>query len=119
MAIVAKSRNRHSIALHQGTQGGGMAERSFAREVESLRIGAGEQFEGEAILAVTKALLQYGVAYVGGYQGAPVSRLMDVLGDAREILQELGVRFESSASEAGAAALLGGAVHYPFGGAGR
>ena len=60
-----------------------MAERSFAREVESLRLGSGETFEGEAILAVTKALLQAGVAYVGGYQGAPVSHLMDVLTDAR------------------------------------
>jgi indolepyruvate ferredoxin oxidoreductase, alpha subunit len=94
-----------------------MAERSFAREVESLRIGAGEQFEGEAILAVTKALLQSGVAYVGGYQGAPVSHLMDVLGDAREILQELGVRFESSASEAGAAAMLAASINYPLRGA--
>ena len=94
-----------------------MAERSFAREVESLRIGAGEQFEGEAILAVTKALLQSGVAYVGGYQGAPVSHLMDVLGDAHEILQELGVRFESSASEAGAAAMLAASINYPLRGA--
>jgi len=42
-----------------------MAERSFAREVQSLRLGAGEVFEGEAILAVTKALLQAGVSYVG------------------------------------------------------
>src|SRR6202041_442520 len=94
-----------------------MAERSFAREVHSLRLGAGEQFEGEAILAVTKALLQSGVAYVGGYQGAPVSHLMDVLGDAREILQELGVRFESSASEAGAAAMLAASINYPLRGA--
>src|ERR1700735_55446 len=94
-----------------------MAERSFAREVQSLRLGAGEVFEGEAILAVTKALLQSGVAYVGGYQGAPVSHLMDVLGDAREILQELGVRFESSASEAGAAAMLAASINYPLRGA--
>ena len=43
-----------------------MAERSFAREVERLRLGAGQTFEGEAILAVTKALLQAGVGYVGG-----------------------------------------------------
>ena len=68
-----------------------MAERSFAREVESLRLGAGEIFEGEGILAVTKALLQSGVGYVGGYQGAPVSHLIDVLADARDILDELGV----------------------------
>ena len=94
-----------------------MAERSFAREVESLRLGSGETFEGEAILAVTKALLQAGVAYVGGYQGAPVSHLMDVLADARGILDELGVRFESSASEATAAAMLAASVNYPIRGA--
>jgi indolepyruvate ferredoxin oxidoreductase alpha subunit len=94
-----------------------VAERSFAREVQSLRLAAGEEFEGEAILAVTKALLQAGVAYVGGYQGAPVSHLMDVLADAREILDELGVHFESSASEATAAAMLAASVTYPLRGA--
>jgi indolepyruvate ferredoxin oxidoreductase, alpha subunit len=94
-----------------------MAERSFAREVQSLRLGAGEVFEGEAILAVTKALLQAGVSYVGGYQGAPVSHLMDVLADARDILDDLGVHFESSASEAGAAAMLAASVNYPLRGA--
>jgi indolepyruvate ferredoxin oxidoreductase, alpha subunit len=94
-----------------------MAERSFAKEVETLRLGAGEVFEGEAILAVTKALLQAGVSYVGGYQGAPVSHLMDVLTDAREILDDLGVHFESSASEAGAAAMLAASVNYPLRGA--
>jgi indolepyruvate ferredoxin oxidoreductase alpha subunit len=94
-----------------------MAERSFAREVQSLRLGAGEVFEGEAILAVTKALLQAGVSYVGGYQGAPVSHLMDVLADAGEILDDLGVHFESSASEAGAAAMLAASINYPLRGA--
>jgi indolepyruvate ferredoxin oxidoreductase, alpha subunit len=34
-----------------------MAERSFKEEVKKLRLGAGEEFHGEAILAVTKALL--------------------------------------------------------------
>src|SRR6202140_884931 len=94
-----------------------MAERSFAREVQSLRLGAGEVFEGEAILAVTKALLQAGGSYVGGYQGAPVSHLMDVLADAREILDDLGVHFESSASEAGAAPMLAASINYPVPGA--
>jgi indolepyruvate ferredoxin oxidoreductase, alpha subunit len=94
-----------------------MAERSFAKEVETLRLGAGEIFEGEAILAVTKALLQAGVSYVGGYQGAPVSHLMDVLTDARQILDDLGVHFESSASEAGAAAMLAASINYPLRGA--
>ena len=94
-----------------------MAERSFAKEVQSLRLGNGEEFAGEAILAVTKALLQSGVAYVGGYQGAPVSHLMDVLADAKDILDELGVRFENSASEATAAAMLAASVNYPLRGA--
>jgi indolepyruvate ferredoxin oxidoreductase alpha subunit len=94
-----------------------MAERSFAREVELLRLGAGEVFRGEAILAVTKALLQSGVSYVGGYQGAPISHLMDVFADANPLLQELGVRFEQSASEATAAAMLAASVNYPLRGA--
>ena len=94
-----------------------MAERSFATEVGKLRASAGEEFNGEGILAVTKALLQSGVAYVGGYQGAPISHLMDVLGDAKDILDELGVHFENSASEATAAASLAASVHYPLRGA--
>src|ERR1700674_846696 len=94
-----------------------MAERSFAKEVQSLRLGAGEEFHGEGILAVTKALLQSGVSYVAGYQGAPISHLMDVLTDANDILQELGVHFEHSASEATAAATLAASVHYPIRGA--
>ncbi|MCI3208684.1 MULTISPECIES: indolepyruvate ferredoxin oxidoreductase subunit alpha [Pandoraea] len=92
-------------------------ERSFKREVESLSMGAGEVFHGEGILAVTKALLQSGVSYIGGYQGAPVSHLIDVLGDARELLDSLGIHFENNASEAGAAAMLGASIHYPVRGA--
>jgi indolepyruvate ferredoxin oxidoreductase alpha subunit len=94
-----------------------VAERSFAREVQDLRLGDGDTFRGEGILAVTKALLQSGVGYVAGYQGAPISHLMDVLSDAQEILGELGVHFESSASEAAAAATLAASVNYPIRGA--
>ena len=94
-----------------------MAERSFAKEVETLRGGDGETFRGEGILAVAKALLQSGVAYVGGYQGAPISHLMDVFNDAQGILGELGVHFEQSASEAAAAAMLAASVNYPLRGA--
>src|SRR5512139_3091713 len=94
-----------------------MAERSFAKEVETLRLGGGETFHGEGILAVTKALLQSGVAYVGGYQGAPISHLMDVFADANPLLMELGVHFEQSASEASAAAMLAASVNYPLRGA--
>lgn len=94
-----------------------MAERSFKKEVQQLRIQAGETFCGEGILAITKALLENGVGYVGGYQGAPISHLMDVLADAQDILQELGVRFEANASEAAATAMLAASVHYPIRGA--
>jgi indolepyruvate ferredoxin oxidoreductase alpha subunit len=94
-----------------------MAERSFAREVQDLRLGAGQEFRGEGILAVTKALLQSGVGYVAGYQGAPISHLMDVLSDAQDILAELGVHLEASASEAAAAATLAASVMYPIRGA--
>ena len=94
-----------------------MAERSFKAEVEHLRKGAGETFTGEGILAITKALLENGVGYVGGYQGAPISHLMDVLADAEELLAELGIRFEANANEAAAAAMLAASVHYPIRGA--
>src|SRR3954469_12672252 len=94
-----------------------MPERSFHQEVQKLRLGDGDEFRGEGILAVTKALLQSGVSYVAGYQGAPISHLMDVLSDANEILEELGVHFESSASEATAAATLAASVNYPLRGA--
>jgi len=94
-----------------------MAERSFAREVQDLKLGDGQEFRGEGILAITKALLQSGVGYVAGYQGAPISHLMDVLADAQDILGELGVHFEASASEATAAATLAASVMYPIRGA--
>src|ERR1700681_5151 len=94
-----------------------MAERSFKDEVEKLRLGAGQEFRGEGILAVTKALLQAGVSYVSGYQGAPISHLVDVLADANDVSQELGIRFEASANEAAAAAALAASINYPLRGA--
>lgn len=94
-----------------------MAERSFQHEIGLLRLGEGETFRGEGILAVTKALLQSGVSYVGGYQGAPVSHLMDVLIDAEDLLGELGVHVEAATNEAGAAALLAASLAYPVRGA--
>ena len=94
-----------------------MAERSFTREVKKLKLGKGDIFTGEGILAITKALLENGVGYVGGYQGAPISHLMDVLADAQDILNELGVCYEASASEAAATAMLAASVHYPIRGA--
>ena len=92
-------------------------ERQFTKEIESLRLGDGETFHGEGILAVTKALLQSGVSYVGGYQGAPVSHLLDVMVQARDYMDELGVHVEACANEASAAAMLGASIHYPLRGA--
>ncbi len=86
-------------------------EKSFHSEVELLRLGEGSVFHGEGILAITKALLQSGVAYVGGYQGAPVSHLLDVMVQAREYLDELGVHVEACSNEASAAAMLGASIH--------
>jgi indolepyruvate ferredoxin oxidoreductase alpha subunit len=92
-------------------------EVSFSREAKRLRLGAGQTFHGEGILAITKALLQSGVAYVGGYQGAPVSHLLDVLVQSKELLAELGVHVEACSNEASAAAMLGASIHYPLRGA--
>jgi indolepyruvate ferredoxin oxidoreductase alpha subunit len=92
-------------------------ERAFAAEIESLKLGDGETFRGEGILAVTKALLQSGVSYVGGYQGAPVSHLLDVMVQAREYMEELGVHVEACTNEASAAAMLGASIAYPVRGA--
>jgi indolepyruvate ferredoxin oxidoreductase alpha subunit len=92
-------------------------ERSFKKEVDALRLGAGETFRGEGILAVTKALLQSGVSYVGGYQGAPVSHLLDVMVDAEDLLADLGIHVETCTNEAAAAAMLGASINYPLRGA--
>lgn len=69
---------------------GGM-EIQFTEQIEQLQRGAGATFHGEGILAITKALLQSGVAYVGGYQGAPVSHLLDVLVQSEDLLADLGI----------------------------
>ena len=92
-------------------------ERQFTEEIKSLKLGEGETFHGEGILAVTKALLQSGVSYVGGYQGAPVSHLLDVMVQAKDYMSELGVHVEACTSEASAAAMLGASINYPARGA--
>ncbi len=92
-------------------------EISFKKEIQQLRLGQGETFHGEGILAITKALLQSGVSYIGGYQGAPVSHLLDVMVQARELVSELGVHVEACSNEASAAAMLGASIHYPIRGA--
>ncbi len=92
-------------------------EVSFSKEIEQLKLGDGEVFHGEGILAVTKALLQAGVTYVGGYQGAPVSHLLDVMVQAKDLMGELGVHVEPCTNEASAAAMLGASIMYPVRGA--
>src|SRR5262245_8206087 len=92
-------------------------ERSFKKEAEALKLGAGETFHGEGILAVTKALLQSGVSYFGGYHGAPVSHLFDVMVDAEDLLADLDVHVETCTNEASAAAMLGASINYPLRGA--
>jgi len=54
---------------------------------------------------------------VGGYQGAPVSHLLDVLLQAEDLLSELGVHLQTCTNEAAAAAMLGASIHYPVRGA--
>src|SRR5512139_4180435 len=89
-------------------------EVQFTEEIEQLKKGAGEVFHGEGILAITKALLQSSVAYIGGYQGAPVSHLLDVMVQAKPYVDTLGVHVEACANEASAAAMLGASLHYPL-----
>ena len=53
-------------------------ERSFAHEIESLKLGDDDVFRSEGGLAVPKALLRSGVSHIGEYQGAQVPHwLMD------------------------------------------
>ena len=92
-------------------------EVSFSQEIKSLALGQGQTFHGEGILAITKGLLQSGVAYVGGYQGAPVSHLLDVMVQAKDYMDQLGVHVEACSNEASAAAMLGASIHYPLRGA--
>ena len=92
-------------------------EVSFVEKIQALQLGDGDTFHGEGILAVTKALLQSGVSYVGGYQGAPVSHLLDVMVQAKPLMDDLGVHVQACANEAAAAAMLGASIHYPLRGA--
>ena len=92
-------------------------EVQFTDQIEQLKLGDGAVFHGEGILAITKALLQSGVAYIGGYQGAPVSHLLDVMVQAKPYVDTLGVHVEACSNEASAAAMLGASIHYPLRGA--
>ncbi len=94
-----------------------MAERSFADDVAKLKLRRGEEFRGEGILAIAKALLQCGAGYVTGYQGAPISHRLDVLAEETGVRDELGVHFEADPPEATRAAALAASVLYPIRGA--
>jgi len=89
-------------------------EVQFTEQIKQLKLGAGQTFHGEGILAITKALLQSGVSYIGGYQGAPVSHLLDVMVQAKPYVDTLGVHVEACSNEASAAAMLGASLHYPL-----
>src|SRR5437773_11889195 len=116
-SLVWKWGTTHSPSLWYEVEEASM-ERSFAAEVKQLALGEGQTLRGEGILAITKALLQSGVSYVGGYPGAPVSHLLDVLADANEpLLEPMGVYLDASANDAAAAALLGASINYPMRGA--
>ena len=62
-----------------------MAERSFAKEVQTLRLGEGEEFHGEGILAVTKALVDEGA--VDTIIIAKLDRLTRSVVDLAELLK--------------------------------
>jgi indolepyruvate ferredoxin oxidoreductase, alpha subunit len=92
-------------------------EVSFTKEIAKLQLGDGEIFHGEGILAVTKGLLQSGVSYIGGYQGSPISHLIDVMVQAAPQMSDLGIHVEACTNESSAAAMLGASVMYPVRGA--
>ena len=89
----------------------------YRGELDLLRLSAGEIFQGDATLAMAKALLESGVSYIGGYQGAPAAYIMDSLAEAGDLLDELGVHFQACGNEASAAAMLGASINYPLRGA--
>jgi len=60
-------------------------ERSFTKEVELLKLGAGQTFHGEGILAVTKACCSQRSPTSAATRARRVSHVMDVLNDARGI----------------------------------
>ncbi len=89
-----------------------------AHEIAQLHQGAGSVIWADGCLAILKALLESGVAYVGGYPGAPVSNLTDAFLDAEEpVLRPLGVFVANNVNEASAAAMLRLSVHAPVRGA--
>jgi indolepyruvate ferredoxin oxidoreductase, alpha subunit len=95
-----------------------MAERPSRPKSKTCGKGEGDTFTGEGILAITKALLENGVGYVGGYQGAPISHLMDVLADAEDLLGELGRAVRGERERGGGGGDAGGKRALPDPGGG-
>lgn len=89
--------------------------RNFTAEaIAQLASGRGEVLRGDAGLVLLKGLLQSGVAYLGGYPGAPTSTLYDAITDAYQpVLKDLGIYFDNSNNEAAAAAMLQISVDNP------
>ena len=89
--------------------------RNFTSEaIAQLSGGQGEVLRGDAGLILLKGLLQSGVAYLGGYPGAPTSTLYDAIADAYQpVLKDLGIYFDNSNNEAAAAAMLQISVDNP------
>ena len=70
--------------------------------ITQLTRGAGEPLRGDAGLILLKGLLQSGVAYLGGYPGAPTSTLYDAIADAYQpVLKDLGIHFDNRADHVG------------------
>ncbi len=88
------------------------------RAIDQLLFGAGQTLQGDGALILTKALLENGVGYLGGYPGSPVAHLLDLFAEAYEpILRDMGIYVEMSNNEASAAALLTTSVTHPIRGA--
>ncbi|GBC98204.1 hypothetical protein HRbin17_00703 [bacterium HR17] len=86
-------------------------------EIEQLRMQDGCIW-ADGCLAILKALLESGVAYVGGYPGAPVSNLTDAFLDAEErVLKPMGIFVANNVNESAAAAMLRFSVNAPVRGA--
>jgi indolepyruvate ferredoxin oxidoreductase alpha subunit len=94
-----------------------MAKQSFNMEGDLLRLGVGQEFRGEAILAAIKAMLQAGVSYVSACYGSPSAHLTGKLKVAEAVFEELGVNAVMCANEAAAVAALAASVNYPMRGA--
>ena len=77
-------------------------EVQFTEEIALLQLGAGAAFQGEGILAITKALFAVGRRLCRRLPGrAGVSHLLDVMVQAKPYLDTaLGVHVEACANEA-------------------